>query len=103
MAKKGPTANRVEDALADRPGDREAVDGAGAAPDFVHHHETLGGRRIEDEGCLVHLDEERALAASEIVLRAHAAIDFVDHPDLGVEGRHEGARLGHERDEGGLP
>ena len=39
---QGPAADRVVDVLGDRPGQRDAVEGAGAAADLVEDHQAAG-------------------------------------------------------------
>ena len=81
------------------PGDREPVEGRGAAPDLVQHHEGARARLIEDGGGLDHLDHEGRAAAGEIVGRADAAEQTVDDAERGTLRRHERAGLGEHDDE----
>ena len=53
--------------LGDRPGEREAVEGRGAAADLVEEDQAARGRLAEDRRRLAHLDHERRLAAAEVV------------------------------------
>ena len=85
--------------LGHRPGDREAVEGGGAAADLVEQHQAALAGVAQDVGGLLHLDHERRLAAQDLVARADAREDAVDEPELGLARRHEAAHLRHERDE----
>ena len=82
--------------------DGEAVIGRRAASDLVEDDEAALGRLIEDRRRLDHLDHEGGAAAREIVGRADAAEQAIDHADAGGSGRHEGAHLGERGDEGVL-
>ena len=42
-----------------RPGERQTIERAGAAPDFIHEHKALLGCVVEDRRSLGHLDHER--------------------------------------------
>ncbi len=55
-----------------RPGDREAVEGRGAAPDLVQDHQAFSCRLIEDRRRFDHLDHEGRPPARQIVGRADA-------------------------------
>ena len=61
-----------------------------------------GGRVVEDVGRLGHLDHERALAAAQLVGRADAGEQAVDHADPRPLRRHEAADLGQHGDQGDL-
>ena len=82
----------------DRPRETEAIEGAGAAADFIEDHQALAGGVMENIGCLAHLDHESGLTAREIVAGADAREDAVEqiHPRLG--GRHKAAGVREERD-----
>jgi hypothetical protein len=90
---------RVVQVLGDRPGDRESVEGAGAAPDLVEDHEALARGVREDLGGLAHLDHEGGLAAREPVRGADPCEDAVDDPHAGGLGRHEAADLREQREQ----
>ena len=82
-----------------RPGDRQAVEGRGAAPDLVEDDERALARLVEDRRGLDHLDHEGRAAAREIVGRADAAEQPVDHADPRALGRHEAAHLRQHGDQ----
>ena len=79
--------------LDDGPGDGEAVEGGGAAADFVEEDEARGRGVIEDAGDFAHLDEERGAAAGEIVAGTDAREDAVDDGELGLARGNERAGL----------
>ncbi len=82
--------------LADGPGDGESIEGRGAAADLVQQDEAPRRGVVQDAGGLDHLDEEGALAARQVVLRADAGQDAVDETDPGAPRRHERAHLGED-------
>ena len=86
----------------DGPGDGEAVEGGGAAADFVEEDEAGGRGVMEDGGDFAHFDEESGAAAGEIVAGADAGEDAVGDRELGLARGNEGAHLGHQDDERGL-
>ena len=63
------------------PGDREAVEGRGAAADLVEDDERAARRLVEDRGGLDHLDHEGRAAARQIVGGADPAEQPVDDAD----------------------
>src|SRR5262244_4332266 len=78
----GAAASLVE-LLRHGPRDGEPIEGGGAAPDLVEEDQAALRGVVEDARRLYHLHEEGALAARQIVLRAHTGEDAVDHPDAG--------------------
>ena len=88
--------------LDDGPGDGEAVEGGGAAADFVE--EDQAGRRgvMEDGGDLAHFDEEGGAAAGKIIAGADAGEDAVGDGKACLARGNEGTHLGHQDDQGGL-
>ena len=75
-----------------RPGDREPVEGRGAAADLVEDDQRARARLVEDRRRLDHLDHEGRAAAREIVGRADAAEQPVDDADMGRPRRHDRRR-----------
>ena len=96
---QGAAADRVEQVLRHGPGDREAVVRARAAADLVEDHQRSPRRVAEDLGGLPHLHHERALAARDVVARAHAREDAVDEADLGLARRDVAAHLREDHDQ----
>ena len=91
---EGAAADRVVQVLGDRPGERDAVEGAGAAADLVEDHQAARRRVVEDVRRLGHLDHERALAAAQLVAGADAGEDPVDDADPRLLRRDERCRSG---------
>src|SRR6266849_6528492 len=81
--------------LDDGPGDGEAVEGSGAAADFVEQDEARGRGVIEDSGNLGRFDEESGAAAGQIVASADAREDAIDDGQLGLARWNEAADLRH--------
>ncbi len=65
----------------DGPGQREAVERRRAAADFVHQHETLRRRVVQDRGGFRHFDHEGRTAAGQVVGCADAREDAVDRAE----------------------
>src|SRR5688572_571406 len=87
------------DILGHRPRDRDAVERRRAASDLIEKDETVNGRVVENVRRLVHLDEKRALAGGEVILRADAREDLVYDTDRRARRRHERADLRKQNDE----
>ena len=71
-------------------------------PDLVEQHQAARREVVEDRRRLHHLDQERRLAAREVVLRAHAREDAVDQADARRARGHERAHLGEHDEVAGL-
>ena len=82
-----------------RPGDRQAVEGRGAAADLVEDDERALARLIEDGRRLHHLDHERRAPARQIVGGADAAEQAIDRADGRRARRHVGAHLRQHGDQ----
>ena len=65
--KEGAAFDFIVQVLGDGPGDGEAIEGGGAAADFIENDEAFFGGVIDDEGGLIHLDHEGGLSFGEII------------------------------------
>src|ERR1700686_10999 len=72
---EGAGAGVLLEMLDDGPGDGEAIEGGGAAADFVEEDEACGRGVMEDGGDLAHFDEEGGAAAGKIIAGADAGED----------------------------
>ena len=81
------------------PGNAQAVEGASATAEFVDEEQAAAGGVVEDIGGLVHLHHKGALAAGEVVGRAHTGEDAIDDADGSLARGDEAAHLRHQRDE----
>ena len=61
----------------------EAVEGGGAASDFVHEDEGLVGGVVEDVGGFAHFDHEGGAVGGKVIRCADTGEDLVDGADLG--------------------
>ena len=61
-----------------RPGEGQAVKGAGPAADLVHQNQTLGCRIVEDVCGFGHLDHKGRSAAGQIVGSPNTGKDPID-------------------------
>ena len=100
---KGAAAIDLVQMLERCPGDREAVEGRGAAADLVEDDKAPGPGLVQDRRGLDHLDHKGRAAARQIVGGANPAEQAVDDADPRRARRHKGADLCQDRDEGVLP
>ena len=100
---QGAAAIDLVQMLERRPGDREPVEGRGAAADLVEDDQRARPRLVQDRRGLDHLDHEGRAAAGQIVGGADPAEQPVDDADAGARGRHEAAHLRQDRDQRVLP
>ena len=84
------------------PGECQAVEGAGAAPDLVHQHQACARGVVQDGGGLGHFHHEGRAPAREIVGAADAREDTIDRSDHGVRRRHVAADVREQHDERNL-
>ena len=87
------------EAFGGRPGEGEAVVGAGAAPDFVHDDQAVRVGVVQDVGGFGHFDHEGGAATGEVVARADAGVDAAQVADARAFGRDVAARAGEDEDE----
>ncbi len=85
--------------VGDRAGQREAVEGRGAAADLVHQHQRLLGRAMDDCRRLGHLDHEGRLRVGQVVGGADPGVDRVDRPEPARRRRHVRADRGEQDDQ----
>ena len=85
-----------------RPGQAQAIEGAGAAADLVHQHQTLGGGVVEDVGGFRHLHHEGGAATGQVIRRTDTGKDPVQIADAGAGGRHTAAQVGEQGNQRGL-
>ena len=71
------------------PGDRQPVEGGGAAADLVQDDQRARAGLIEDSRGLHHLHHKGRAPARQIVGGADAREQPVDHADMCLLGRHE--------------
>ena len=93
--KEGARSGVLLEMFDDGPGDGEAVEGGGAAADFVEEDEAGGRGVMENGGDLAHFDEEGGAAAGQIIAGADAGEDAVGERQLGLARGNVRAHLGH--------
>ena len=86
----------VDRVLQNRSGNRHAVEGRRAAPDFVENQKRPWRRVFENVRHLVHFHHERRLPRGKIVGRADAGEELIDNADARACRRHEASHLRHE-------
>ena len=99
---EGAGASVLLEMLDDGPGDGEAVEGGGAAADFVEEDEAGRGGVIEDGGDFTHFHEKSGTATGEIIAGADAGENAVGKRELGLTRGNVATHLGHEDEERGL-
>ena len=90
-SEEGLRTDLVVEVLDDAPREREAVEGARAAPNLIEDDEAAGGGVVEDVRRLAHLHHERALPPREVVARADAGKDAVHEIHARGRGGEEAA------------
>src|SRR5208337_2691154 len=96
-------APQVMQEFGNRPGDAHTVESAGPPSDFIQYDKTLRCRLVQNVCGLLHFDHESGAAARKIVGRPDPSENAVYDADARFESRDEGADLGQEHDQGGLP
>mmetsp|Transcript_70409 Transcript_70409/g.159280 ORF Transcript_70409/g.159280 Transcript_70409/m.159280 type:complete len:313 (-) Transcript_70409:183-1121(-) len=99
----GPALGLVREVVNDGVGYGGAVEGGGPAPELIQDHNRLGRGVVQHRGGFGQLDEEGGLAGEDPVRGAEAREDSVHRRELGLEGGHEAAHLGHDRQQAALP
>ena len=79
-----------------RPGDRQAIEGGGAAADLIEQHQRSLAGVVQDVGGFGHLHHEGGLARGQIIYRPDPGEDSVRQADAGRAGRDPAADLGHQ-------
>ncbi len=92
-------AGDVVEVLGDSPGNGEAIEGGGAATDFIEDDEGIFAGVVEDERGFVHFHHEGGLAAREVIGGTDAAENAVGDADGGAFGGDESSNLCHQGDE----
>ncbi|MNO85325.1 hypothetical protein D3C76_766960 [compost metagenome] len=89
-------------ALGGGPGQRQAVEGAGAAAHFVHQHQAAVGGVVQDVGGFAHLDHEGRTATGQVIAGADTGEYSVHQRQLATGCRDKAADVRHQHDQGGL-
>ena len=84
------------------PGQRQAIKGAGAAPHFVHQHQTLRGGVVQNIGGFGHFHHKGRAAAGDVIRGAHTGKNPVDRTQLTTLRRHVAADVRQQHNEGDL-
>src|SRR5262249_49052817 len=95
---KGAGARVFLEVLDDGPSDGKAVEGGGAAADFVEEDEASRSGVSEDACDFGHFDEKSGTTAGEVVAGADAGKDAVGNRKLCLARGNEAADLCHEND-----
>ncbi len=91
--KQRPCAHAFVQVLRERPGDADAVERAGAAPNLIQQNQTPFRRSVDNVRRLVHLDEKRTFARRNVVACANACINLVHQPNNGFLRRNKASYL----------
>ena len=93
------TVGIVVQVFDDRPGDGDAVIGAGATPQLVEEDERTRCEGVEDAGSFLHLDHKGRFASRDIVRSSDTGEDAIGESEVSCFGWDEGAYLCQEDDE----
>ena len=85
-----------------RPGQRQAVKGAGAAAHFVHQHQAAVAGVVQDVGGFAHLHHKGRTPAGQVVAGADAGEYAVHQRQLAAGGGDETADMGQQHNQCGL-
>ena len=96
---EGPRLDLVVQKFGDAPRDCEAIEGGGAAADFIENHETALRGVVDDVRGFIHLDHEGRLPAGKIIVRADARENAIHQADLRARRRHKAPDLRHQDDQ----
>jgi hypothetical protein len=80
-------------------GQRQAVEGGGAAAHLVHQHQAVRCGAVQDLRGLGHLQHEGGLRVGQVVGRADAGVDGVDRSQAAGRGGHVAAHAGQQHDQ----
>ena len=81
------------------PGERKAVIGGGAAPDFIHQHQAMLCSVVQDISGFGHLHHKGRTAGGEIVRRADAGENAIDRTNGRLLRGHEAADTGQQHNQ----
>ena len=85
------------------PGQRQAVEGRGAAADLIHQHQAVRPGVVQDVGRFGHLHHESRAPAGEVVRGANAGEDLIDRPQREGGCRYKTAAMRQQHDQRYLP
>ena len=86
----------VVQALNQRPGNRQAVPGRGAAANFVQDHQRPGGGPLKDLSCFAHFYQKGRSPISDVIAGANPGQHAVEHAQHRRLCWHKAARLGQD-------
>ena len=101
--KQGEGLRLVVQLTSNRAGQGQAVEGGGAAPDFVHQHQGLRRGTVQNLRGPDHLQHKGRLRIGEVVGCANAGVDSIDGPQAAGLGRHIRAHGGQQHNKCDLP
>ena len=81
------------------PGERQAIEGAGAAADLIHQYEAALGGVVQDVGGFGHLHHKRRAATGQIIAGANAGVDAIERADGGLRSRYVAADVRQHRNQ----
>ena len=92
----------IADMLHYRPGNAQAVKGAGSPADFIQNQQAVPRGISQDIRHLCHLHHKGTLAGSQVIRCADTGENPVYDANFRTVRRHEAAELRHQHDQGGL-
>src|SRR6516165_6286882 len=96
-------ADLVVQVLDDGPREAEAVEGAGAATDFIEDDQAALGGVVEDVSSLAHFDHEGGLATGQVITGADASENAVHEVNACLRSRDERTGVREQSQQGDLP
>ena len=83
-------------------GQRQTIKGGGAPANFIHQHQRMRCRRVQDLRGLGHFKHEGGLRVGHIIGRAYTRMDGVYRPQPATGSRHVRAHAGQQNNDGDL-
>ncbi|MNG01285.1 hypothetical protein D3C84_842570 [compost metagenome] len=93
---------QMRQAFGRRPGQRQAIEGAGAAPDFVHQHQAALGGVVQNVRGFAHFHHEGRAPAGQVIAGTDPGEDAVDERQFATGRRHEAADMRQQHNQSGL-
>src|SRR5690606_27189872 len=100
--KQGQCLIVAEQAMRDGPGQGQTIIGGGAATNFIHQHQAVGGSTGQNGSCFGHFHHEGRAATGQIIRCTDTGKDAVDLTNTGCACRYKATDAGQQGNQGNL-